>query len=352
MTNFNMSHIETLVHAALQQQEGEDTIVFELIQEKQRILEAVERCADEKEVMYYVRNRQYQLVRLIDITDNEHIFRALDELLYFLRRDFERYMDNDCKAPDSYLIIAREAFTEEIAAVNQGIMNVEQELAAILMKPFHAFLREGEAFSYYETDYLTRLMEELLPLAEMSISEEDLHILLLEFDFNDPAYFKYLIETIRESIDDKMSIKAKKERVLLLQKDFNQIIVHPDMHLRKQHKTLKELLQSWLSAELEYLEKYETLLPSGELDIWKDFKVETTLSVPQLGRLIGLLMQTGIILNTNKTTLANFFAAFFSSIQSDEVNKDYIRNSFYDKSIGLAKSLRDILVKLINQSRK
>jgi len=85
----------------------------------------------------------------------------------------------------------------------------------------------------------------------------------------------------------------------------------------------------------------------GELDLWKDFKVQTNLSVPQLGRLIGLLLEQGIILNSNKKELALFFSVFFTSVQTDYIAAGNLRISFYDKSISLARSLHVLLKKLM-----
>ncbi|MVT44705.1 hypothetical protein GO495_29195 [Chitinophaga oryziterrae] len=366
-----MSRFETLVHAAPQQQflpidqQDIDAIIFELIGEKEQILEALDRCTDEKAVEHYVRTRQHQLVRLMDFVMetnddiSKHIFRSLGELLNFLEKDFSRYLDEDCQLPEAYLTIIREVMIDEIELVSYKIANLDEQLKGIVMKPYEVFLPDevrDSMFTYHEVYYLQKLVHELYEMLTGTAIIEDVQLLLLQFDFNDPEYFSYFIDILRQNIDEAISIKDKKEKIFLFKKYFNQITVHPGMYLKKLHKPLKEQLESWLLAELSYLENYEGLLTGGylpgELDIWKEFKVQTTLSVPQLGRLVGLLLTSGIILNKNKKELASFFSAFFTSPKSDIVTMDHVRNSFYDRSIGLANSIRDILAKLINLSRE
>jgi hypothetical protein len=368
MPNLNMSRFETLVHAALQQQflpidqQDIDAIIFELNGEKQRMLEDVHSYTDEKTVEYYVRTRQHQLVRLMDLVMetnddiSKHIFKSLGELLNFLEKDFPRYLDEDCQLPGIYMEMGREILIDEIELISFRMGNLDEQLKSIVMKPYRIFLLDGVQISYHEMFYLQKLLHELYEVLTETVSIEDVQLVLLQFDFNDPEYFSYFIEILRQNIDEAVSIKDKKEKIFLFQKYFNQITVHPGMYLKKLHKPLKEQLESWLSAELGFLENYEGLLSDGylpaEQEIWKDFKVHTTLSVPQLGRLVGLLLMSGIILNKNKKELASFFSVFFTSPKSDIVTMDHVRNSFYDKSIGLANSIRDILAKLINLSRE
>jgi hypothetical protein len=366
-----MSHFETLVHAALQQQvlpmdqQNIDAIVFELTREGQLMLDALGRCTDEKEVAYYVKSRQYQLVRLMNLmmeTNDDiskHIFSTLGELLTFLERDFPHYLDEDCPVPNVYLLMIRDTFMKEIEVVSNSMMNVDQQLRDLVMRPYRVFLLEGGGdvyFSYHEVMYLKTLLQELYELVTEPVLNEDLQLLLLQFDFNDPDYFGYLIEIVQQNLEEGATVKAKKDKIFWFQKYFDQVSVHPGMYLKKLHNPLKVQLQSWLSAELRYLNSYEDLMAGGylpgELDIWKDFKVQTTLSVHQLGRLVGLMLTSGIILNENKTELATFFSVFFTSTQRDVITVNSVRNSFYNKSIELAKSIRDILTKLLNLSRE
>lgn len=368
MPNLNMSRFETLVHAALQQQflpidqQDIDAIIFELNGEKQRMLEAIHSYTDEKTVEYYVRTRQHQLVRLMDLIMeanddiSKHIFKSLGELLNFLEKDFSRYLDEDCLLPEIYMQIARETLMDEIELVSFRMGNLDEQLKSIVMKPYRIFLLDGAQVSYHEMFYLQKLLHELYEQLTETVSIEDVQLVLLQFDFNDPEYFNYFIEILRQNIDEAISIKDKKEKIFLFRKYFNQITVHPGMYLKKLHKPLKEQLESWLAAELSFLENYEGLLSNGylpaEMEIWKDFKVRTSLSVSQLGRLVGLLLTSGFILNNNKTVLAQFFSVFFTSIESEDPTTRSVRNAFYDKSAGLANSVRDILVKLINLSRE
>lgn len=353
--------LDLIIYAALEQQflpldqQNFDALVIEVDQEKERILKALEVTND---VEQYIQTRQRQLVRLIDLMSLHctkqdvymYIYKSLRELLNFLERDFACYLDENCKVPFPYLLMTQELVMKEVETIEHGFSatGIDPELSELVLRPFYDLLAIEDhdfLYSYHEIFYLKNLYQQLNRKIE---TEEELQELLMRYNFNDPEYFMYLTDQIRGELNEMPSVNTKKDMVMLLIRDVDQLPVDPGMCLDKLRKSLKQQLLSWLSKELSYLEKFEAnVVAPGELDLWKDFKVQTNLSVPQLGRLIGLLLEQGIILNSNKKELALFFSVFFTSVQTDYIAAGSLRISFYDKSISLARSLHVLLKKLI-----
>lgn len=354
------SHLESLISNALQQQSlplndrDIDDIVIRINKEKQRILTTV---YDEQDMEAYIPARQHQLVRLIDqmldacpVIAMDHtyknIYRSLMELLQFLERNFAAYMDEDCKVPFIYLLNAQIHLSADIKDLEMELAcneNFDAAFAAILITPFYKLLSAQHPqsfYSYYHIVYLRRLLNQLL-----QTPHEEWRELLVYFDFNDPVYVAYLKVQIKSEIIDMPADNIKRETLFAWQKALNQAAVYPGMHYNKLHRSLRKQLDSWISEELSWLDKNEMNdMQFANMDLWKDYKVHTNLTVPQFGRFIGLLLEEKIILNENKKELAIFFTLFFTSMQSEHIAPGNLRNSFYDTNAQLVKSL-DIILK-------
>ena len=78
----------------------------------------------------------------------------------------------------------------------------------------------------------------------------------------------------------------------------------------------------------------------------------TRFSVAQLGHVIKLLVDTGIFINPNKKELLEFFSTFFGSSNQENISAGSLRNNFYNEDAAAAAGVREILILLLNQSKK
>jgi hypothetical protein len=360
------SYLEILVHEAITQhhypsdQQDLDATVIEIENEKTLLITSLN---DEENLEVYVKARQRQLVRLIDLMSGYcakqdvymNIYNSLGELLNYLERHYACYLDENCKIPFPYLLITQELMMKDINEIENALSanDVDPELYEMLLHPFHKLIAVEDndfLYSYQEIVYLTKLYQEL---REEIQTDEELIELLLYYNFNDPDVFVYLTGKIRKQMDEMPSVNTKKDILLMLQRNTHRIPANPGMYFRKLQQPLKKQFLRWLSRELSWLDSFEDRhFEPGEMDVWKDHKVMTGLTVEQLGRFFGLLQEKGIIQTENKQELALFISTFFSTAQRDYIAPDSIRRSFYNKDADLAKSLRDIFIELINISRQ
>lgn len=110
---------------------------------------------------------------------------------------------------------------------------------------------------------------------------------------------------------------------------------------------LEDQFRLWLRKEMEIIKHDENNISS-----WKDFKVSTDLSVPELSYFVKLLCDTGIIKNANRSELMKFIAAFFSSINTSNISEGSLRKNFYNDNAAVSASIRDKLILLLNQAKK
>lgn len=110
---------------------------------------------------------------------------------------------------------------------------------------------------------------------------------------------------------------------------------------------LEDQLRTWLRKEMEVMKEDE-----NDMSCWKDFKVSTDLSVPELSYFVKLLCDTGIIKNANRSELMKFIAQFFSSINTANISEGSLRKNFYNENAAVSASVRDKLISLFNQAKK
>lgn len=293
------------------------------------------------------------------------IYCNLAELLLFVEREFFRYLDVDCKIPVIYLLSAQDGLVSELQSLQDDFTKhgIEVELLSIILLPLRDFLKAEHvscSVSYHQLFYLREFRKKLRMLLENQKAEADLtdklEDLLHYLNFNNIHYFRYWAKSVTKDIEQLPTIREKLDLLIFLQKKISQTAIKPGFIFSNVHPPLQHQLQSWLAEEIVYQKEKESLLKKSdiadELSRWKDFKVITVFSVPQLGNIIKLLLDSGLYLNKNKTELLDFFSYFFTTVKQDNVSSGSLRSNFYKDNAAVSKAVREILMDLVNHSHK
>lgn len=399
--SYQLSYFEKLIRIDLKKASTEqkeparsvfDSILSDTLQEKNSMLECFGRylydLGKRKQVAWYISMHQHQLVLLMDqmaiylpeddliscevslmettwLNLYKHIYTALKELLLFLESQFTRYLDINCKIPSSYLIVAKNWFSVDWDDLQETFDDVvsDKDLLSIVFQPIANFLNADstdESISYRRLYFLKELKRKLAEL--LKIRREDAYLtdklkdLLLYLNFNNVQYIDYWTAIVTGEIEELSTIREKLDRLIFLQKKVSQALTKPGFVFNTLDASLQNQLLSWLTDEILYYKEKGQLAgnchTSDELARWKDFKVLTAFSVPQLGNIIKLLMENGLYLNKNKTEVLDFFSHFFATVKQDTVSAGSLRSNFYKDNAAVSKAVRDILMDLVNVSRK
>ncbi|WP_149840299.1 hypothetical protein [Chitinophaga agrisoli] len=213
--------------------------------------------------------------------------------------------------------------------------------------------------TYHRLFYLKRSIERFSLIGSSSFENIDpnshLHDLLLEFNFNHPEYYKYLTAEAKKEMEG-LPLREQMEWLIKWQKHINQVPVQPGLIYQPLDISLKQHLHNWITAEMNYLKELSQLAvnnpSSEEAHRWKNFKISTQLSVPQLGNILKLLVNGGFILNENKTELLEFCSCYFSTVQQKNIAAGSLRKNFYAEDAAVSESVRSILQQLISHSKE
>jgi len=401
MKNYQLTYFEKLIRQVLPPQirkhlqpdkNSFSRIIAAMKDEKCKITSGIgnQLCdlEEESKMEWYIQLHQQRLILLMDLVatylpQNElkyidqpsleptwnnlykTIYRQLMELLTFLEQEYTKYLDIDSKIPISYLFRAQEYFNTQLSTLAEGLSStgIDDQLIHIVLKPFQEFIAatyQGAFITYQRLFYLNELLKQLTSFLTASSPDTDAHEqlqdLLVYLNFNAVYYLKYFTAAIAMEIEELPAIHLRLNRLIWLQKRINQMPVKTGFAYSKLHEGLQQQLQQWLSDEISYHKEKEQISGTGmlpeELSQWLGFKVLTLFSVSQLAHFVKLLCDGGIFVNKNKKELMAFFSFFFTSTRQDNIAAGSLLNNFYEKNAGVSKSVRDILMDLVNRSLK
>lgn len=295
----------------------------------------------------------------------KQIYRTLRDILSFIEEKFTRYLDTNCNVPTYYMNAVSAIFQKDLLYIEERGKQIgcETGLLTVILNFGNLQLAKRAPNTptyhtvFYLKELLTRVSDLLSTHAHENTVDEKLHELLLYLNFNSLDFFFHYTRTIKREINDLSTFGEKLNHLYLLQKRTNQTPAKPGFICSNMHPGLQEMIKTWIAEEIKYLKEKElfaagrNLIPE-ELIRWKDFKVITSLSVPQLGNFLRLLIENEIFLNTNKSELIEFFSCFFTSLKQDNISSGSLRANFYKDDASVSKAVREVLLDLINRSRK
>lgn len=398
MLNYQLFFLEDLIKQHIRPQIQSKTspdksffssTVSELEIGKKRILnsliDSLFNLKNEETIELYIQLHQHNLVALLnliseDLKDGDienisqtatwinlykHIHHTLREILTFIEEKFVKYLDINCKVPAYYLNTAQDTFQKDLQIIEEKGKQAgcDEKLLDVILGFGKNYVVKGRhnRTTYHNLHYLKEVLKRVSELflshfAEDSINEK-LQDLLFYLNFNTLDYFDYCTETIKNTVNDLPTFREKLDHLYLIKKRANQTPAKPGFIHSKLHPNLQNMLKTWLDEEIKYFKEKELLaagkiLISEELNRWKGFKIITSFSVPQLGNFLRLLVESEVFLNVNKSEILDFFSYFFTSVKQENISAGSLRANFYKDDASVSKAVRDILLTLVNNSRK
>lgn len=287
---------------------------------------------------------------------------TLQDLLNFLYREYPRFIDPDCRIPAKDIPALSDELMFRWASIRDAFdsKGIDAELSDILMEPFFFFKTDymGKAHvTLYEADYLRMLLGELWLFAAADEEGElhpvyQLNLQLQSINFNYWKYVNYFTGFMDKEIECIDDPDEKLMTVLLLQKKFAQLPEKMDKGYKPEKESLKDQTLKWLNSELHYCETLRRLnvkeQPREKTNKWDGFKIETNMSVAEIGSFIKLLSDSKMIIHDNISQLSEFVADHFTSKRKGSIAAHSLRNKIYTADTGVITSLRNKLLQLLN----
>jgi hypothetical protein len=311
---------------------------------------------------------QYQLLELMEsisntlpyeafITPQENnnlltIYNTLFDLLGYLEKSCPQYLDFHRKVPLIYLVSARQMAHKQLPEIRQVLSERDTNdlLTEIILSPIEELVHTIN-ISYQRLHYIKELSDKLLGLPPAIPVDE----LLCYMNYNNHIYIKYKINELKANIYEHPTLHQQLQQTKWLLKLNNQQLQHPQFQYTPLHPAIREQIRDWLTEESIYLEHQlqypDTTPPPEEIARWMAFKLRLNIPVPDLACLLRIMIECGLILNENKTEVAEFAARFFATSKREEISASSLRHKMYTCPPSAVASVKDILMTLYNHTR-
>jgi hypothetical protein len=326
---------------------------------------------DERHLERYIQFHQIALIGLLDKLDHQcqdkpagkrsfckMLYVHLDNLLRFVERHFAKYFDQDSKAPEGYLTLARRESHESIEKLTKILteQKADGRLLSLLLHVLQNIVDSttDRKITFRRVMYAKEMQKELYLLTEKKAIgdiNEELRQIMYYLNYNSVrvvTYHAHYISALLESTDTRME---KIERLSFMLKNIGQAQVKPGIKYNQKSPPLKDQLIEYISVEIEYQERLQRLnSPSTQRpdNPMSGFKLKFEASVSQLAYLIKIFMETKLIANNNLTHMLQFVSMFAITKKSESISFSSFRTKFYNVESGTKESVRGMLTSMIH----
>lgn len=338
------------------------------------IREEVLNCDSEIRITRYIQQHQYGVIKMMDnsesylgqsklkgnglATEYEKGLASLGQILTFIQSNYLVYVDKNFKIADS----TRHSFSSEIRLLIKQTESrfqeyvVDEELAAFILQPFYYFLEPTNEINQSDLDYVLIFKKEIHRfLGSRPITDNSMLTLLINLNFNDPAFVFYYVGKMKERVLEQ-NPHAQLDYYSMQLKNLNQFPKRQGQAFDSNIPSVHDQLRTWLVEEINFLEKNIQLLPAiseTRTDPEPDVeKLTTALSVAGLSFGIKLLLDAGIIIKSNTSEVMRLVSKSFRTENVDDISEDSLRNKVYNVEPRAVEGVKGMVIKLLNEVRK
>lgn len=342
---------------------------------KHTLIQEVFYLEDERYLERYIQGHQQSLIRLMDHSAiraddksatgklDKILYNAFDELLSFIERHFTKYFDQDAKAPEGYLSLARKDSLANMKTFRLSLesMNADVTLIDLVLRVLKKIAENNseKGTTYRKVMYAKEIQKELSRITDgrtINDVNEELRQLMYYLNYNSIKVITWHAHYVSSLLDKNEARTEKIETLSLLLKNVSQAQVKPGTGYNLHSPSLKNQLTEYISVELEYHERLQQLSnkPSGPSpdDFLSGFKLKFEASVSQLAYLLKILIETKIIVNNNVSQIINFLVRFVITRKSENISVGSLRSKFYNVETGTKESVRSMLLSMIHYIEK
>lgn len=341
-----------------------ELVVGEIARIKHCLIEKVLTMEGEDAVRRYVRIHQYAIVGIMDNLykrrDQSGALECcdlLDGLLSFLNQHFPQYFDELGKAPlkqvhDMRIEIAGLFGLLEKRLSDTGVFG---EFVLMILDPLHRFYSKAEwqRVSFHRLRFLQYVLEHSEKLVHDKLKadgiEQSFLDLLIYLNYNSRKTYMQLVQFVRDFLPPDLDSQSKRYTLCQYLKTTSQATVKPNSGYHPQAPTLKSRFIDYLNAELRDLvddDDERPQEPTTDLTILNKAKFD--LSVAQLGCLLRLLTDTGLLSTDNISALIRCVALNCETKKSRSISPESLRIKFYEIEDG---TRRAVVEKLSNMMK-
>jgi hypothetical protein len=282
----------------------------------------------------------------------------LENLLLFIRENFDRFFNLDEKPTPRIIFISNLQLCKSLAEI-QSLSTVPIKFLNCANFQIQEFINHPERITYRGITYFEQLIEEILSF-RVQTDENDLCtfivIKLIYLNLNSNIFFKSLTAEFKKSIDQIEGINDKIEKISLYLKEINQIQVHPHLIYQPSRISIKDQLSSWLIEEMAFYEKKLMLITLGDKESINKLptgtKVHLDTTVEELAYFLRIIYELKMFKEISVVKLTEFYAAFFNTKKSSDLSPGNLNKCYYAVDERTKERVKSFVFSMLSQIQK
>jgi hypothetical protein len=228
-----------------------------------------------------------------------------------------------------------EKLSEQIATMTgklsdeSPLMILRQSIAeALSHRAGHAVMQSD--LSYYQD--LVSTLTKMQPEAQPSVNQQNLHALLITFNFNNPEFMRFYINQISLQIDTQESAQHRLTELRFLYKEFCQIQLSAQRAFDGRYPDVKKVITGWFEQEIRFAMHYCKQLLGQRATLPEDgkpFKVLCFLSVDQIAIILRSMDALRIFQAKSLNAIIQSLAPYLSTAVKTDISWQSMRSKAY-----------------------
>lgn len=200
-----------------------------------------------------------------------------------------------------------------------------------------------------ELKYGYMILGKLLNI-DLLISEK-VQDLLITYDFNSPEFFNYYAKRCSDLLLQNSSLHFQMELLIAMEDHLNEIPMSSGQRFKLDDESIREQLKIFYREKKDNIKQRIELRRSEIQDskLWEENeKAQINLSVPQIGFLIRLFMERGLIPKEDIGKTFSYYAKHFRTPNTSFISADSLQKKSLDVEFSTARKMKGHLIGMVN----
>lgn len=200
-----------------------------------------------------------------------------------------------------------------------------------------------------ELKYGYMILGKLLNI-DLLISEK-VEDLLITYDFNSPEFFHYYAKRCSDLLLQNSSLHFQMELLIAMEDHLNEIPMSSSWRFKLDDASIREQLKVFYREKKDNIKQRIELRRSEIQDskLWEENeKAQINLPVPQIGFLIRLFMERGLIPKEDIGKTFSYYAKHFRTPNTSFISADSLQKKSLDVEFSTARKMKGHLIGMVN----
>lgn len=291
------------------------------------------------------------------------ICHQLEDLILYLMFTYARFYNKMAVTPNVYRELMRQRIAPGLSVIRSWFNETDEscrELQLMILGLYDAFLPElPNKMNYYQLDFLRELQQALLKYwsqEDNTLEHGLLQQLLFSLNFNSTDYYHYCTSYISQQLAELPDTHTQLDLLSFIHKTLCQIPVKQGLAYSHDAPSIIALLKEWLQVESKYLQSRIKRQSSKSVQQFKtlpeNFKLQTSMTLPELAAFFRILKEAGIIENRNMQDVFRLLALCFSVQKKEAFEGSLFQSNYYHISGETLKKMEDLAHSLVRKAHQ